>query len=216
MGKNRHFKKEHGAEYPSDGWSIKTLRPEERYGDPLLYFDVTEAEKYARSSGMKNAQHIIANRILELLPFQEQEIKSMLDMGCGPGYTSEIYKAAGYEVTGLDVSSEMLKYSTDRTTNTKLGDMRDLESLFNSKTFDAVVSASAMQWVKETEDMKKIARGIIYVLKENGSGVIQFYPQSEQELIKIAKIFNREGLITEVTADNPGTSKKINYLILRR
>lgn len=211
MGKPSRRNRRRGKER---GWHVKIDRPEELYLDPSMYYTDAEIEKYARSGGMRRAQEKIAHRIMELL--QEEGIK-LLDLGCGVGYTTDEYKKAGYEVVGLDILPRMLEKARERGLNVVEGNMIDLPNLFNKKDFDAIVSASALQWLKAREDLTKVASGANYVLKDNGKLVIQFYPKSQEELMNTARIFKKQGFGGEVITDNPENPKKRTiYLSMRK
>jgi len=204
MGKRKNHK-----------WTVSIDRPEEIYGNPALYYTDEEIEKYARCGGMRKAQEKIAYRIIELL--ESEEKARLLDLGCGIGYTTKVYKDEGYDVVGLDILTKMLKKARENGLNVVEGDMRDLPGLFNQKEFDAVVSASALQWLKQREDIIKVSSGIKYVLKDRGKLVIQFYPKSEEEMINTARVFRREGFTGEIIIDNPENPKKRTiYLVMNK
>lgn len=196
------------------GWTIKNSRPDEVIGDPLAYYTDEEVEKYARSSAMKRAQEKIAYRILELLKIKEG---SILDLGCGPGYTSRIYQESGFDVTCLDVTPQMVKKARENGFKIFEGDMRNIKEIFKNKKFDAVVSASALQWLKQEEDIKKVAEGIYSVLDKNAQMIIQFYPKNEQELKQTAKIFINNGFTGEIIIDWPTIPKnRTFFLVMKR
>jgi len=82
----------------------KNDRPEEYLADPNIYYTDEEVEKYAHSGGMRRAQEKIAYRVLELLELKPGS--SLLDIGSGPGYTAEVYRSKGYNVTCMDLISK--------------------------------------------------------------------------------------------------------------
>lgn len=195
-------------------WVVKIDRPEEIYGNPSLYYTDEEIERYARSGGMRRAQEKLAYRIIELLDLEDA---ALLDLGCGVGYTTEVYKEEGYHVTGLDVLPKMLDKARAKGLNVIEGDIRDLRELSKEKQYDAVVSASALQWLKEKQDLSKTASGINYVLKDKGKLVIQFYPKSQEELENTAKIFTREGFEGDIVVDNPDNPiKRTIFLVMNK
>lgn len=192
------------------GWRVSIDRPEEIYENARAYYTDDEIERYARSGAIRKTQEKIAYRILELLDIDRGKI---LDLGCGPGFTAKVYEREEFQVTGLDNIPEMLKKAE---CNYVLGDMKNLTELFKEKKFDAVVSASALQWIKDI-DIKKVASGIHYILKYGGKLVIQFYPKSEEEMIKTAREFKKAGFEGRIIIDNPDNAmKRVIFLVFRK
>jgi trans-aconitate methyltransferase len=197
-----------------EGWTIKNSRPDEIIGNPLKYYTDEEVEKYSRSGGMRRAQERIANRILELLDIQDG---SILDLGCGPGFTTNVYRNANLKTTCLDVTPKMIEKAKTNGFDAHLGDMREIQKIFPNKKFDAVVSASALQWLKSKEDIEQVAKGIHSVLNINSPMIIQFYPKSEQELKQTAKTFINNGFQGEIVIDWPDVPKnKTFYLVMKK
>jgi cyclopropane fatty-acyl-phospholipid synthase-like methyltransferase len=197
------------------GWKVKIKRPEEIYENLSEYYTKEEVERYARSGGMRRAQQKIALRILQLLGLDEGP--RLLDLGCGVGYTTEVYQNLGYRVTGLDVLPEMIKHAKEKSLKVIQGDARSLSELFRKEKFDAVVSASALQWLKEESDIAKVASGVYYVLEKEGKAIIQFYPRTEEELKKTFLIFKKNGFEGRIVIDNPDIPKKrVVFLALNK
>lgn len=196
-------------------WVVKSDRPEESLGDPKLYYTDEEVERYARSGGMRRAQEKVAFRILELLGLNSKS--TLLDMGCGVGYTAEVYRAEGYEVVGLDVMPNMVSKAKEKGLEVHLGDMREVGKIFSGRKFDGVVSASALQWIKDKASLKSVAQGVYGVLKDRAPLVIQLYPRSEQELVETARVFTRNGFRGKIITDSPDNARKRTvYLVMKR
>ncbi len=197
------------------GWKVKNSRPEEYLLSPKSYYTKDEVEKYSRSTGMRKAQQKIALRVLELLDIPESS--NILDLGAGPGLTAEVYRDAGYIITCLDTIPEMLEKAKEKGFEYVEGDMTNLKQIFPKRKFDAVVSVSAVQWLKTPEEIKSLAEGINHVLKKGSPAVIQFYPRSERELNATAGIFKKVGFSVEVITDNPANPKKRTiFLVLKK
>jgi len=212
--KNRRSR-ERSKRTNTGGWVVSIDRPEEIYGDPALYYTDEEIKKYARCGGMRRAQEKIAYRILELLGLEPGA--KLLDLGCGIGYTALVYKSEGYDVIGIDILTKMLEKAREMGLTIVEGDMRNLSRLFQREEFDAVVSASALQWLKEGKDIGEVATGVNYVLKDKGKLVIQFYPKSEEEMMNTARVFKKGGFEGEIVVDNPENPKKRTiYLVMRK
>jgi cyclopropane fatty-acyl-phospholipid synthase-like methyltransferase len=185
------------------GWVVKNDRPEEYLQDAFSYYTDEEVEKYAKSGGMRRAQEKIAYRVIELLEIKEGKI---LDLGCGVGYTAKIYKEEGFDVKCIDLIPKMVDKAKEKGFDVDVCDMRNIKNFFNQK-FDAVVSVSAFQWIKNKEEIKRVAEGIHYVLKKEGISILQFYPKSEKELNETAKIFANNGFLVEIITDWPNVPK---------
>jgi cyclopropane fatty-acyl-phospholipid synthase-like methyltransferase len=199
------------------GWVVKNVRPEEELGDPNLYYSDEVVDKYCKSGGMRRAQEKIAMRVVELL--QERGIdegSNLLDLGCGPGYTMEVYSDEGYDITGVDLMANMVENAKAKGFDVYHGDMRNFKKLKLGK-FDAVVSVSALQWIKDLDEIKKVAEGIGSVLNKGGLMIIQFYPKSEEELKEIAHVFAVNGFKGKLIIDSPEKLKnRLIFLVMER
>lgn len=78
--------------------------------------------------------------IRHLLP---QPPKKLLDLGCGTGWTSIFFAQCGYEVTGQDISPDMIEYANQNKQDANLKNIEfivsDYESLTYSEVFDCAV-----------------------------------------------------------------------------
>lgn len=197
------------------GWIVKNDRPEEYLGNPHVYYTDEEVDRYSRSGGMRRAQEKIAYRILEFLELEPGS--SLLDIGSGPGYTAEIYRSEGYNVTCLDLIPKMIEKAKEKGFESYVGDMRQIGDIFSNRKFDGVISVSALQWIKDKKELQGIAQGVYSVLSKDKPLIIQFYPKSEQELKETMKIFTQNGFHGESIIDCPDIPKnRVVYLVMKR
>src|SRR3954469_2689537 len=76
--------------------------------------------------------------VLALLPPPPARV---LDLGCGTGWTSLFFARSGYEVTGVDISPDMVRHASERRDREGLEHLQyataDYEELDARESFDA-------------------------------------------------------------------------------
>ena len=112
------------------------------------------------------------DRIVELL--KEYGIKDglILDLGCGTGTMTELLAEAGYDMTGVDISEEMLELAAEKRSASGhdilylLQDMREFE-LYG--TVKAVVSVcDSVNYITEEADLLQVFRLVNNYLDPGG------------------------------------------------
>ncbi|MFD1038317.1 class I SAM-dependent methyltransferase [Virgibacillus byunsanensis] len=106
----------------------------------------------------------------EIVPFVQKYVttgSNILDIGCGDGYGSYKLHYLGYNVTGVDISSEMISRATKRLKNEDItflqGDIMNLS--FEDNSFDSLMAINVLEW---TEVPAKALLEINRVLKKDG------------------------------------------------
>ena len=88
---------------------------------------------------------------------------SLLDIGCGGGAQTAAFAAAGWDVTGADVSPEQLRYAAGRAVRVVEADAAALP--FEKGSFDAAVSL----WLHtDADDFAAVVREVARVLRPHG------------------------------------------------
>ena len=84
--------------------------------------------------------------IAQILAFLPPSPARLLDLGCGSGWTSEIFARSGYDVLGLDVAPDMIQLARRRMTAALAlsFEVADYEGPFAFGGFDAVVIYDAL------------------------------------------------------------------------
>eukprot|EP01123_Difflugia_compressa_P009880 TRINITY_DN3427_c0_g1_i1.p1 TRINITY_DN3427_c0_g1~~TRINITY_DN3427_c0_g1_i1.p1 ORF type:complete len:298 (-),score=62.55 TRINITY_DN3427_c0_g1_i1:84-941(-) len=199
-------------------------RPEHQK-PPELYYDDTEAKKYARSTRMQDIQVKLSERALELLALPQGASKLILDIGCGTGISGTILEKDGHFWVGTDISEAMLKVGKQQQVNhssdTFCHDM-GTGVPFRSGVFDGVISISALQWLcnADTSTCNPIKRinkffNTLYASLIRGSrAVFQFYPENTQQVELLTSAAIRAGFTGGLLIDYPNSAKAKKYFLV--
>lgn len=121
------------------------------YDEMMIYVDY---DKWAK---------LIDNRIREFLTG-----KKIMEIGCGTGEILQRLAAYGYEVSGIDISEEMLRIAKSKydSLDIKKEDMRIIKNEFE---FDGVVCVfDALNYLQSFEELKLVFENIKRAIKPNG------------------------------------------------
>ena len=108
--------------------------------------------------------------VLALLPTHATGGRCLLDVGCGTGHWSVFFVQQGYEVTGVDISPEMIAAAQARKVLRCHFDVADAMNLpFLDKRFDVV---SAMAMLEFVSDARRVCAEMMRCLKPGGCLVL--------------------------------------------
>jgi SAM-dependent methyltransferase len=194
-------------------FNVKTERPEEKYEKVTDYFKGKRLEEYALSKNIQRIQTRITARALEILNLRDTN-SLILDAGCGPGFASFYLKNLGYNIVAFDLISQFLTYYNLNDINPLTADM--IHPPFKPRTFDAIISISALQWIyrdvsnnKMEQNLVLLIKSFFQILKFGSKIVFQFYPKNDLILDKIGEIISRESTFQGgFIIDNPESPKK--------
>ncbi len=99
----------------------------------------------------------------------------VLDVGCGTGDLILEFAKKGTNVTGIDVSNEVIEYAKKRFSSFKNVELvvgRIEEADFASNFFDLVTSVTVLQHITEQQAFSEAIRNIIRMTKANGHVLI--------------------------------------------
>ncbi|MFX0186334.1 MAG: class I SAM-dependent methyltransferase [Candidatus Hodarchaeota archaeon] len=200
-------------------FDVKKKRPEESYERVIDYFKGKTLSRYAKSKSMMKIQEKITIRALELLDLKKKN-SLILDAGCGPGFTSIYLKEIGYNVIALDIVSKFLYFYDIKDLNPIIADM--CSPPFQSNSFDAIISISALQWVFRELNNELMRTNLINLIKSferilrpKSKAVFQFYPKSKSVMENIGKIIaHNTNLKGTYVIDNPNSPKKRKIFLL--
>ncbi|HQW12348.1 MAG TPA: class I SAM-dependent methyltransferase [Saprospiraceae bacterium] len=120
-------------------------------------------------TGKSGYEHVL--KLLKMEPGQ-----TLLDVGCGTGYFSNMAYQQGIEVTGMDACEKFIEQANKRNPAIKFlrGEMEELP--FPEDTFDAVCGFNSFQYAA---DMKNALLQAKKVLKNGGKFVVMIWGNKE-------------------------------------
>lgn len=91
----------------------------------------------------------------------------VLDLGCASGYQSKMLCDLGLEVTGLDLSPEMIKVARRRVPEARfvVGDMTNMD--FSEESFSGVYARASILHIPKSL-VPKVLQGVHEILKRDG------------------------------------------------
>lgn len=147
------------------------LLTKKSYEDPEL------VDKYARKKATET------NHIHLIKKFSSYiKGRKVLDLGCGPGHHSIVFSQLGFDVTGIDYSTQMIKKAKsdygEKSANFIVGDILKLPEIFKPQTFDAVWAAASLLHIPEAqidkvlEDITTISspNACVFISLKSGNG----------------------------------------------
>ena len=188
---------------------------EEEFKLPEIYFSKTTAENYENSPAMRKIQTQITKRALE---FIDKKTGKALDVGCGTGFSMQVLKDAGFDAQGIDISKDMVKIAISKGFNATYGSFMELP--FDDKSFDIIISISALQWVQAKTEKEllqnytKILTEMYRVLVSGGDAILQFYPKNEIDFDTFLKALKSTKFKAYTATDFPNNPKKRKVFVI--
>ena len=117
-----------------------------------------------------------SKRIASILPSVLKKLKvsptDLLDLACGEGTFATKMAKKGYKVTGVDQSSEMLRFARQKARRAKVPVRfvrRDMRSLNYQEKFDLVTSwYDALNYLLTLRDLERTFKGVYKALRRKG------------------------------------------------
>jgi len=94
--------------------------------------------------------------------------RKALDYGCGAGRSTRYLKALDFEVTGVDISDDMLSQARQNDPSGQYIDIRSGQLPFPESCFDLIFSSFVFLEVPSLAEIEKILAEMKRVLKRNG------------------------------------------------
>eukprot|EP00468_Gymnochlora_sp_CCMP2014_P012985 CAMPEP_0167749974 /NCGR_PEP_ID=MMETSP0110_2-20121227/5722_1 /TAXON_ID=629695 /ORGANISM="Gymnochlora sp., Strain CCMP2014" /LENGTH=256 /DNA_ID=CAMNT_0007635221 /DNA_START=45 /DNA_END=815 /DNA_ORIENTATION=+ len=163
----------------------------------------------------------MSERAIELLNLPNHPCH-ILDIGCGSGLSGEVLEEKGHMWVGVDISRSMLGVAIEREVGGDLvyADMGD-GLMFRAGSFDACISISAIQWLCNADKRSHIPQRRLKVffnslyrcLTKGARAVMQFYPETPQQVTMITTAAMRAGFSGGLVVDYPNSTKAKKYFL---
>lgn len=95
----------------------------------------------------------------------------VLDIGCGPGTFTKYLLEKGFDVEGIDLSSEMLRIAEEKVPQTKFTQMDMRKLTFEDGSFDGLLVAYSLIHIP-SEEISTTLKGFYQILKFGGVALI--------------------------------------------
>ena len=193
------------------------------------YFGM-DADAYAHSNWMARNQQETTNQAVEMLHNPELFADrgdecfedSVLDLGCGTGFSSYKLLQIFHRVVGMDFSRDMMQHiDPEFQLNLIQADLRALP--FREKLFSTTISISAYNFVAEGAQNRNQIKAQIRaalddlgrILRVGGGVVIEFYPTKleQDSFLTVLKSLNFSG---GLIINDPQTRKEKKFLLLQK
>lgn len=153
--------------------------------------------------------------------FSQKKILSILDVGCGTGNHLAHFAAKGYEMSGIDLSADMISVAKKKFINQKNISLQCCDATdFNlGKKFDVIVSLfHVLSYQNSNESVKGVLNNIYNHLSNDGLFIFDFWygPAVLKDLpqTRIKKLENNEIRVTrlaEPVMDENSNVVTVNY-----
>lgn len=99
--------------------------------------------------------------------FGEGQILKVLDLGCGTGRHTSLLQKMGYEVTGIDLSTPMLKVAKEKSPKSAFIKMDFCSPKFSQDFFDASICMwSTIGYILDEAKFKKFVKNVSWVTRK--------------------------------------------------
>lgn len=137
-------------------------------------------EYYDLIYGMKNYDGECESLISYFKKFSKDEIKSILDVGCGTGEHSICFAEKGYDVVGIDLSDVMINQAKRKVKGRSLPVeffVQDMRKFSLKKKFDAVICLfGTFGYCTKDNNIKAALEKVRGHLKPQGLFIFDFWP----------------------------------------
>ncbi len=180
-----------------------------KHKDELLYD--TWDEHWANERKLTLVGRVLCPMRMNALrnTFQELDIKSAIDVGCGFGYLLELFKESGLDYVGLDVSPKSIAVCRHMGLNAREGKVEDEEQQYDLVAAEGMLE-HFINFEPFAKHMMRISKRYVLIMQPNhgsftgrtlayvtqtlrGSKIVFEYNYKIEDFINV---FERNGFIT--------------------
>jgi ubiquinone/menaquinone biosynthesis C-methylase UbiE len=112
----------------------------------------------------------LEKRAVDRLLVERRYVGQLLEVGCGTGHWSEYFGSKGFEVTGIDISADMIKVAQRKNIINSRFEIADGENLpFVAQSFDIAAAITTLEF---TSNPAKMLSEMARCVKKNGGIII--------------------------------------------
>ena len=158
------------------------------------WFDTNYYHILYKNRDDKEAEFFLTN----LLDFLQLDANScVLDLACGKGRHALFLNSKGYQVTGVDLSSQSIKWANQFNSAGLSFHVHDMREVFSKNTFDIVLNLfSSFGYFRTITDNEKMLNAVAENLKSDGVFVLDFMNVTKVINDLVAKESKEEDNIT--------------------
>lgn len=125
----------------------------------------------------------------EILPELEKFINlipkkgNILDLGCGPGHHSRVFVDNGFNVEGIDLSTEMISIAKKKVSRANFQVMDILDLNFEKESFDGIWASASLLHIPK-KSLKSVLIQLQSILENDGVLYISLKKGVGSEIIK--------------------------------
>ncbi|GIP30261.1 hypothetical protein J23TS9_53910 [Paenibacillus sp. J23TS9] len=189
----RWVKRDELGEYifaPADVAFVSMLIEEDELPSPRPGSDLTETadiktilrQSYDNQAELRNSSSLEGWKVEErdqvLNAFRTNDVRTVLEVGAGPGRDSLFFQEHGFDMTTVDLSEEMVRLCRQKGLRARMMDFYDLD--FVDRSFDAVYAMNCLLHVPKAQ-LPDILTEIKRVLKPGGLFYLGLYGGMESD-----------------------------------
>ncbi len=136
-----------------------------------IYQDAKRAEAYAKLEFP--GTYYLAYRDLPEIIRKHAKGQKALDFGCGAGRSTRFVRQLGYEVTGVDISSDMIQQARKLDPPGSYHLMKNGDfSIFEQNSFDLITSIFTFDNIPDADNRLQIMKGLANLIHEKGTIIL--------------------------------------------